>query len=161
MATAGKTVWKGMRLDEDVVVCIEEALAEGELSTMVTEAITRHGRLAECRRCGRDLPEARRLVDRFCEKCYESVSPKVLRRYIELSIPPGKRPSRSAVDATRYPEWVYEPAGDAGDTNEWRGWETEEGLAEAQAATKPDAPSDGPTGGRTQAEAESPAPAAG
>ena len=161
MTTAGKTVWKGMRLDEEVVVCIEEALAEGELSTMVTDAITRHGRLAECRRCGRELPEARRLVDRFCEECYRSISPAVLRRYIELSIPPGKRRSRSAVDATRYPEWVYEPAGDAGETKEWRGWEAEEGLAEAQARTKADAPSDGAEAAEEQPEGESRAPAAG
>ena len=108
MSSVGKTVWKGIRLDEEVVVCIEEALAEGELTTMVTDAITRHGRLAECRRCGNELPQARRLVDRFCDECYAAVSPEVLRRYIDLSIPPGKRPSRSAVDATRYPEWMYD-----------------------------------------------------
>ena len=126
MPTARKTVWKGMRLDEEVVVCMEEALAEGEVSTMVTEAITRHGRLAECRRCGAELPGARRLVDRFCDECYRAVTPDVLRRYIDRSIPPGKRASRSAVDATRYPEWVYEPASEPEETKPWRGWIEEE-----------------------------------
>ena len=151
MATAGKTVWKGMRLDEEVVVCIEEALAQGEFNTMVTDAITRHGRLAECRRCGGELPEPRRIVDRFCDECYRIVSPEVLRRYIDLSIPAGKRPSRSAVDATRYPEWVYEPAAKPAETEEWRGWIEEERLAEGQAKTSGSAAEETETAAAEQA----------
>lgn len=149
MASGAKTVWKGVRLDEEIVVCMEEALQEGELNAMIAEAITRHGRLAECRRCGAEFERPRRLVDRFCEGCYQVVTPEVLRRYIDLSIPPGQPPTRSAVDATRYPEWVYEPATEPAAGGEWRGWTKEE---EQRAAGTPETRPVLESAGKTQAD---------
>ena len=102
------------RASEELYHALREIVPEGSLSSAMRIAVCAWYGLFYCRLCGDRLKNDRavRIVDRWCEECYNDITAEEVRGLIEAVLPEGARPKRSERHPDPWPEWVYEPVTD-------------------------------------------------
>ena len=99
------------KASEELYHALREIVPEGSLSSAMRIGVCAWYGLFYCRLCGDRLKNDRavRIVDRWCEECYNEITAEEVRGLIEAVLPEGARPKRSERHPDPWPDWVYEP----------------------------------------------------